>query len=146
MAKGAERRAFPVPIVGESHYRTAVKATKVGDYVDLILEEGNPHAAGGKALRVDNMDGDTIGYIAEDNWAYRAIVSEEQGALARVLSKHGGRGAPTGIVLEVQLGPEEVPRVPYGRSPPRQATSGCLLIFALLPLGAFAGYISGHII
>lgn len=104
MAKRSETpKTYEASIVGESHYREAVKATAVGDYVDLVIEAGNPHAEGGTALRVDNMDGDTVGYIASDSWLYRAIIEEGQGCLAQVEFK-GGK--PAGLRLKVQLGHE----------------------------------------
>lgn len=122
-------KTYETSIVGESHYRDAVKATDVGDYVDLVIERDSPHAEEGTALRVDNMDGDTVGYIATDSWLYRAIVIEGKGCLAKVEFK-GGR--PAGLRLKVQLGGEPCPAVQYGERLPRSSPqAGCLgLLFA----------------
>lgn len=109
--------------MGESHYRDAVKATDVGDYVDLVIERNNSHAEKGTALRVDNMDGDTVGYIPTDSWLYRAIVVEGKGCLAKVEFK-GGR--PAGLRLKVQLGGDRCPSVQFGeRLPQSKPPAGC---------------------
>lgn len=136
----ATPKTYETSIVGESHYRDAVKATDVGDYVDLIIERNNPHTEEGTALRVDNMDGDTVGYIATDSWLYRAIVIEGKGCLAKVEFK-GGR--PAGLRLKVQLGDEACPSVEYGqRLPQSKASSGCvgvLVATVLVPTIWIAG-------
>ncbi|WP_145916853.1 hypothetical protein [Erythrobacter sp. QSSC1-22B] len=125
-----EPKTYETSIVGESHYRDAVKATKVGDYVDLVIEQGNPHADEGIALRVDNMDGDTVGYILSDSWLFRAIVKEGKGCLAKVEFK-GGR--PAGLRLRVQLGGEKPPTVQYGdRLTPSKPSGGCLGVLVAL--------------
>ena len=82
-------KSYHTAIVGESKFQPAVRRTTVGDYVDIVIEEGNPHAGDEIALRVDNSDGDTIGYIAEDHWLRRAILDEGKGVLAKVDSKAG---------------------------------------------------------
>jgi hypothetical protein len=132
-------RTYETSIVGESHYRDAVKATDVGDYVDLVIERDNPHAEEGIALRVDNMDGETVGYIPTDSWLYRAVVIEGKGCLAKVEFK-GGR--PAGLRLKVQLGGEPCPSVQYGeRLPQTSPSGGCLgllVAMALVPAGLFA--------
>lgn len=119
----AAPKTYETSIVGESHYREAVKATDVGDYVDLVIETDNPHAKEGTALRVDNMDGDTVGYIPTDSWLYRAIVIEGKGCLAKVEFK-GGR--PAGLRLKVQLGGDACPSVQYDeRLPQSKPPAGC---------------------
>lgn len=127
----AAPKTYETSIVGESHYRDAVKATDVGDYVDLVIERDNPHAEEATALRIDNMDGDTVGYIPTDSWLYRAIVIEGKGCLAKVEFK-GGR--PAGLRLKIRLGGEPCPAVQYGERLPRsKPTAGCLgSIIALL--------------
>lgn len=135
MAKGTKSKTYGVSIVGEASYQPAVRATDEGDYVDLVIETGNPHSQSGTALRVDNMDGDTIGYVPEDNWLYRAVVTERKGGLARVDFK-GGK--PLGIRLEVQLGDEPIPTAPYGERLPQPASKGCLgSVAALLALTCY---------
>lgn len=136
----APPKTYETSIVGESHYQDAVKATDVGDYVDLVIERENPHAEKGTALRVDNMDGDTVGYIPSDSWLYRAIVIEGKGCLAKVEFKDG---RPAGLRLKVQLGGEPCPSVQYGERLPRSSpATGCLgVLFAtvLVPTAWIAG-------
>ena len=132
----AKAKTYEVSIVGESHYRDAVRATDVGDYVDLVIENGNPHAEVHIALRVDNMDGDTVGYIPEDSWLYRAIITEQKGCLAKVVFKDG---RPAGLRLQVQLGGEPCPTVNYQeRLVPASANTGC---FAILFAGMIAPFV-----
>ena len=120
-------RTYQVSIVGESFYRSAIKETDEGDYVDLVKETGNPHAKNDIALRVDNTFGDTIGYIPEDNWLYQALIVENKNALARVSFKDG---RPAGIRLEVQLESEgNLPSVEYEQKLPQP--TGCLIILAV---------------
>jgi hypothetical protein len=116
-------KTYHTAIVGESKFQPAVRRTKIGDYVDVVIEEGNPHAEGGNALRVDNMDGDTIGYIREGHWLRRAILEEGRGVLAKVDSK-GGK--PVGLVLLASLAESPCPRVAYGERLPEPTPSGCL--------------------
>jgi hypothetical protein len=124
-------KLYPVGIVGESNFQDAVKSTNLSDYVDIVIERENPHAENGVALRVDNMDGDTIGYVPADSWLRRAILEDGSGCLARVSGK---AGRPVGIVIEVQLGPEEVPTVVYGdRTSQGSSKSGCFGIALLIP-------------
>lgn len=136
-----DQKTYPVGIVGEGAYQPAVKATNVGDYVDLVIEQDNPHSQKGIALRVDNMDGDTIGYLPEDHWLYRAIVKEGKGCLARVKSKSG---KPVGIVLEARLGNEEVPTLKYGEKLPQSSKGGCMGVLAAIAVG-LAYSVSGYI-
>lgn len=129
--KQREHKVYLVPVVGESHFQEAVRATCVGDYVDLLIEE-NPHAKSGRAVRVDNIDGDTVGYVGEDNWLFRAIIEEGMGALAKV---KGVTGDPAGIVLEAQLNEEPLPAVAFkGRrqKPPTGCLGGVVAVAALL--------------
>lgn len=116
-------KSYHTAIVGESKFQPAVRRTTVGDYVDVVVEEGNPHAGDATALRVDNSDGDTIGYIAEDHWLRRAILDEGKGVLAKVDSK---AGRPIGIVLLVQFADTPCPRVAYGERLSAPVNSGCL--------------------
>lgn len=47
-----------------------------------MIERGKPYAEDGIALRIDHMDGHTVGYIPTDSWVYLAIVIEGKGCLA----------------------------------------------------------------
>ena len=139
-------KSYHTAIVGESKFQPAVRRTTVGDYVDIVIEEGNPHAGDEIALRVDNSDGDTIGYIAEDHWLRRAILGEGKGVLAKVDSK---AGRPMGIVLLVQSADNPCPRVAYGERLSAPATPGCLesvgaglLVGTAFLATAFAGSIN----
>lgn len=103
---------YPVGIVGESHYQRAISQTCEGDSVWILRELNNPYSKTGTALRVDNLKGETIGYIAEDHWLRDAIIHEKKGCRARVLRIEG---EPMGVVLEIQLGGESVSAIEYGK-------------------------------
>lgn len=102
---------YPVGIVGESHYQRAIGQMSEGDAVALLIELDNPYSKTGTSLRVDNLNGDTIGYIADDHWLKNAVVHEKKGCQAVVL---GIEGDPMGVVLEVQLTSEAIPTLMYG--------------------------------
>lgn len=74
---------FEAPIVGESHYQTAIErlcggrsAESAEKYVDavLVLEDSNPHDS--MAVRID-IDGTTVGYLSRaDARSYRQRLQE----------------------------------------------------------------------
>ncbi|MEM8917217.1 MAG: hypothetical protein AAGE37_00040 [Pseudomonadota bacterium] len=113
-------KSYPVGIVGESNYQRAIGQTSEGDPVTILLELDNPYSKTGKSLRVENVYGDVIGYIADDHWLKSALVHERQGCQAVVL---GIEGNPIGVILEVCLGFGEIPMIPYGQKS-RSARSG----------------------
>ena len=104
--------SYPVGIVGESHYQAAINRTREGDLVAILQELNNPYSKTGTALRVDNSNGETIGYIAEDHWLRDALIHQKKGCRASVL---GIEGEPKGVVLEIHLGGEVMPVIEYGK-------------------------------
>lgn len=106
--EGGEPKGFPVGLVGESKYQDAIRACRVGEAVTLLREPGNPFDA--KATVVICPRGQTIGYIARDNFLQRAIHEERQQVAATILSFRNGPGGHVGVVIDVDLlGPNENP-------------------------------------
>jgi hypothetical protein len=103
---------YPVGIVGESHYQRAISQTREGDPVTILRELNNPYSKSGAAVRVDNLNGDTIGYIANDHWLKDAVNKQKKGCSARIF---GIEGQPMGVVLEIQLTSDDVPTIEYGQ-------------------------------
>jgi hypothetical protein len=98
-----------------------------------VIEQENPYAKKGTALRVDNMGGDTIGYLPEDHWLFRAVVEEGKGCLARVKSKSG---SPVGILLEARLDEDaKVVILKYGEKLPKDSKGGCMGVVAFMAVG-----------
>jgi hypothetical protein len=92
-------RAYPVNIVGESHYQDAIRATWEGDPVVLYRESGNPHDP--RAIVAKTAAGLTIGYLPRDSWLQRVVHDEGDGATATIMSLHPG--PPVAVVLEVAV-------------------------------------------
>jgi len=91
---------YPVGIVGEANYQSAIRRCSVGQRVRVLHELGNPYDE--RALAVVTADGQTIGYIARDCWLQDAVHGEGRGcdATIKAVSSSGGM---LGIVLDVSL-------------------------------------------
>ena len=89
-----------VPLVGESHYQENTRNLKVGQPVHLGSQHSNSFDP--SAVRYAGYHGATIGYLAREDWSYRAF-NEGTKVSACVAEIIGGtRSKPTrGVVLEV---------------------------------------------
>ena len=106
MERQLQTKKFPVSLVGEQHYRTAVAGIGVGDEVRIWHEAGNPYDA--LALAVTNTHGQTLGYLPKDCFLRRAVHQEGKGCSRKVLQLHQGERGFTQVTIEVQLGGEPV--------------------------------------
>lgn len=75
-------RVYYLELVGEQHYRDATSRARVGDEVQLLTENGNPHDP--EALVVCDKSGRTLGYIQRGTWLQRALIWEEKGCEAYI--------------------------------------------------------------
>lgn len=111
---------YPLGIVGESNYRSAIERTCEGEVARICHEHDNPHDS--LALCVENADGDIIGYIPASSWLRRAIHQEGRGVAATVKSiASAGPGTELGVVLDVTLTDDDIPVRQYRERP---ATKG----------------------
>jgi HIRAN domain len=94
-------RGYPVGIVGESNYQTAIKKCREGEAVTLLREPGNPHDQ--QAIVVVSARDETIGYVSRDSFVRGLVHEQEAGCDARILSI-GGDGQPfLGVVIDVVI-------------------------------------------
>jgi hypothetical protein len=91
---------YTVHLVGESKYQDSIGYLRVGQRVELLAEPANQFDPA--AVRCADLTGDTLGYLARDDWSYRAF-NEGTRMFARVKEIMGGtRGKKSrGVVLEV---------------------------------------------
>ena len=116
MTRRSNAHGYRVGLVGESHYQAAIRASRVGERVQICHERGNPHDAG--ALVVKSRAGETIGYVPRSSWLREAIVEEDRGVAARIDTIGSGGAGLLGVVLHVELNEDPVPRSKYGPAPP----------------------------
>lgn len=106
--------AYPLSIVGESHYQAAIRKCRPSDPVIFWHEPDNPYDD--LALVVRTAEGDRIGYVPRGSWVRDAVLRDGRGASATILSIQGHEFA--GIVLSVALGGDPVSRWLYFKSHP----------------------------
>ena len=108
-----EPRTYPVGIVGEASYQSAIGRCLAGQQVQIIHELGNPYDK--KALAVAIVDGETIGYIARDCWLRDAVHEEGHGCDATIKAISSGGAGTLGIVLDVAVAGNGVPTRQFAR-------------------------------
>ena len=104
-------KIYPVGIVGEVNYQDAIERTHEGEPARILKEPNNPYDP--KALRVENTDGDTIGYIPKAHWLRDAIFEDGRGVAASIKSV---KGSPLGVVIDVTLTGDDLAVREYGKS------------------------------
>lgn len=109
-------KLYPLGLVGESNYQPAIARTVAGERALICREPDNPHDS--LALRVENGDGDTIGYVPRSSWLREAIHEQGRGVTATVKSIEGGEGKALGVVLDVTLSDDDLPERGYGAPGP----------------------------
>lgn len=99
------RTAYPVPLVGESFYQSAIAGCGEGEAVVLWHEPDNPFDE--RAIAAV-CHGDTIGYVGRESWLTEALLDEEQGCTARIKRIAKSNGPDRGVVLEVVMGGDPI--------------------------------------
>ncbi|SNS53770.1 HIRAN domain-containing protein [Sphingomonas laterariae] len=99
-------KLYPVGIVGERNYQSAIKRCRQGERVYICHEPDNPYDD--LALKVETGGGQTIGYIARTSWLRDAIHEEGRGCTATILSIAAGDAGALGVVLNVALSDDDV--------------------------------------
>ena len=90
---------YPVGIVGEASYQSAIRRARVGQPVRLTHEPSNPHDD--RAISVQNLHGERIGYLPRDSWLHSVMLDEGKNIAGRIKSIEG---RPMGVVLDVVVG------------------------------------------
>ena len=98
--------AYPVGLVGESHYQAAIARCELGQEVLVCHEIGNPYDE--FALRVETIDGAILGYIARDHWLRAAVFEEEHGVAAAIGRLDRAEGGDIGVVIWVETDWEDI--------------------------------------
>lgn len=98
-------RIYYLELVGEQNYKDATSRARVGDEVQVLAEQGNPHDA--EALVVCDMAGRTLGYIQRGSWLHRAMLFEDKGCEAYIEGLTQQRGFRN-IRISVTLTKDEV--------------------------------------
>lgn len=99
-------KLYPVGIVGEANYQTAIMQCHEGERVFICHEQDNPYDT--LALRVERRNREVIGYIPRSHWLRKAIHDEGRGCTATIKSINLGDEGKTGIVLDVGLCDDEI--------------------------------------
>ena len=94
-------KTYQVSIVGESHYRAAIRRCGIGDDVTLVPEPDNPHDP--RAIAVLSERGEKIGYLPRESWLHRALLDEGKAcdAIIGFMEKVGGGNI--GVCLDVRM-------------------------------------------
>ena len=130
-ARDADRpRSFAVPLVGGQHYQEAIRTCRVAERVFVRREPDNRYDE--RALKVQTLRGQCIGYVAKDSWLHRAIHDRGEEVTATILRLIANHRGITNVVLAV------APRDDHERSElssPRQAPTPDGTIMQLLVFG-----------
>lgn len=95
-------RTYQVSIVGESHYRAAIRRCRVGDIVGFVHEGDNAYDP--RAIAVLSERGEKIGYLERDSWLHRALIDEGKACDAIIGFMGEVGGGNTGVSLDLRLG------------------------------------------
>lgn len=128
MAKHPKR--YPVGIVGEASYQGAISVCREGETVHIYREAGNPYDR--DALVVVSSRDEVIGYIAKSSWLREAILDQEKGCEATILSIEGD-SEPMAVVIEVSLNDSTMGVRDYV-VPKVESQTGCLLALVIMPV------------
>jgi hypothetical protein len=110
---------YTIQLVGEQYYQPAVGRCRVGEIVDVCIEQGNPFDP--LAIVVRRCDGgETIGYIARDSFVRRVIHEDGEGLAAAIASVEEGQRGFYQVALRVSVvdEPPETVRYRAGESSP----------------------------
>ncbi len=124
-------KKYPVGIVGESNYQSAIRGCRVGEPVEIAHELGNPHDE--EALVVLTASGKVIGYVGRGSWLCEAVHGEGQGCTATILSIDGAKGGDLGVVVEVSMNQRGLSTRRYS-----DRAGGCAGVGAIAMLSAAA--------
>lgn len=108
-------KIYPLGLVGESNYQSAIKRTNAGEVARIFHETGNPYDK--LALRVENDIGEVIGYIARTSWLRDAVHEQGRGCAATIKEVHFGPDGLAGVVLDVTLTDDPIFERQYQKSP-----------------------------
>ncbi|BBC72898.1 conserved hypothetical protein [Altererythrobacter sp. B11] len=104
----ARRRRYPQALVGEQHYQDAIAGCRAGDTVTIWHEPDNPYDP--DALAVADQHGRTLGYLPRDSFVHEAVLDDEKGCRASILSLEDDRSGKgfVHVTVEVELLPHGV--------------------------------------
>lgn len=104
---------YPVGLVGEQSYQSAIRSLCVGEPVKLLSEPDNPHDK--RAIVAVSFVGRTLGYLPKRNWLYEAINFEGCGATAKVMAIGKGQNGFHNVVLEIVVNGDGIGRRRFPR-------------------------------
>jgi hypothetical protein len=108
-------KIYPLGLVGESNYQTAISETYVGGLVRICHEPDNPYDE--LALRAENGAGEVIGYIPRTSWLRDAVFGSGRGCAATVREIMEGPDGMLGVVINVTLTDDLIPERSYAPKP-----------------------------
>lgn len=109
-------KAYPVGLVGESHYQDAIGRCMEGEPVEVAWEVDNPYSP--NALVV-TYRGFRLGYIAEDSWLQAAVHDEGFSCRATLLERRG-RHPRMAVILSLETTGGPIPQASYYREEPKR--------------------------
>lgn len=138
---------YSVNLVGESYRQPAIQTLRVGDRIDLVHDQGNPHDD--CAVKAITVDGLQIGFVPRDSFIQRLVAVEGKKLYAEIQAVTGGVKGKRhkGVVLLVATSKDATAL--FNESPEARtrrlgasAKSGCLSALAIgltLPIGYWIG-------
>lgn len=130
-------KIYPVAIVGEQNYQSAVNTCRRGEKAYVLREPDNPYDA--MALVVLNERGDTIGYIGRDHWLQDVVHQQERMPVASIKDIEPTDGGNLGVVLNVIVTDNETAEVSYYRSGGQGAPAATSKAAPALSVGDMSG-------
>lgn len=113
MADVTPPRTYPVELVGEQSYQSAIKALCISEPIKLLSEPDNPNDR--KAIVAVTFIGRRVGYLPKRHWLYDAINFEGRGATAKVMAVGKGQNGLHNVVLEIALNSDGIGRHRFTR-------------------------------
>lgn len=115
-------KTYPVGLAGETNYQRAIRASRVGEIVELLPEPHNPFD--NRAVAAICPRGKTLGYLPRGSWLTGVVIDEDAETFAMIKSIDRGSGQALGVVLDVAIkGAAPVARAAVSAAPPRAAYS-----------------------
>ena len=93
---------YPVQVVGESNYQSAVRTLRAGQPMRLVHEPNNPYDQ--RAVSVRTTRGKIVGYLPRGSWVTEVLLDQELPVDASVLEVSSGQAGQRGVVLHVVVG------------------------------------------
>ena len=98
---------YPVGLVGERNYQSAIRSSAVGERVQFRHEPENPHDP--RAVVALNRSGAVLGYLPRGGWLTSLIIDQGKAPTACIKAINGGgRGDMLGVVLAVGTANEDL--------------------------------------